>query len=102
MLRSAYARRGSAGHRLHLAVEIAVSDDLLLGTANSIADELRPELADHIPGLEATLTRSFNWRRCYWTIMSWRVRLHPLSPTSSLRACGSNLVQQVKAGVRNG
>lgn len=42
------------GHRLHLDVEIAVSDDLLLGTANSIADELRHELADHIPGLEAT------------------------------------------------
>ena len=42
------------GHRLHMDVEIAVSDDLLLGTANSIADELRHELADHIPGIEAT------------------------------------------------
>ena len=42
------------GHRLHLDVEIAVNDDLLVGTANSIADELRRELADHIPGLEAT------------------------------------------------
>ena len=42
------------GHRLHLDVEIAVSEDLLLGMANSIADELRHELADHIPGLEAT------------------------------------------------
>jgi cation diffusion facilitator family transporter len=42
------------GHRLHLDVTLAVSDDMLLGTANSIADELRQELADHISGLEAT------------------------------------------------
>jgi cation diffusion facilitator family transporter len=48
------ARGRWIGHRLHLDVEIAVSDDLLLGTANSIADELRHELADHIAGLEAT------------------------------------------------
>ena len=38
------------GHRLYLDVELAVSDDLLLSTANSIADELRHKLADHIPG----------------------------------------------------
>lgn len=46
------ARGRWIGHRLHLDVEIAVSGDLLLVTANSIADELRHGLASHIPGLE--------------------------------------------------
>ncbi|KFL29772.1 cobalt transporter [Devosia riboflavina] len=43
------------GHRLHLNIELALHDGLLLGAANSIADELRQELAEHIPGLEETI-----------------------------------------------
>lgn len=68
------------GHRLHLDVEIAVNDDLLLGTANSIADELRRELADHIPGLEAT-TESF--------VSAYRRRPRPSSRPDPFRVSGA-------------
>jgi hypothetical protein len=39
------------GHKLHVTVTLAVSDAVLLASANSIAHEVREELAHHIPGL---------------------------------------------------
>lgn len=39
------------GHKLHITVTLAVSDVVLMASANSIAKEVRMELTDHIPGL---------------------------------------------------
>jgi cation diffusion facilitator family transporter len=44
------------GHKLHIQVTIALDDNILLVTANSIADQLRHELAERLPALaEATI-----------------------------------------------
>jgi cation diffusion facilitator family transporter len=39
------------GHKLHVTVTLAVSDTILLASANAIAGEVRRELSEHIPGL---------------------------------------------------
>ena len=41
------------GHRLHVEVAMALDDGLLLGAANDIAQSLREELFEHLPGLAA-------------------------------------------------
>jgi cation diffusion facilitator family transporter len=39
------------GHKLHVQVTIALDDGIFLATANTIADQLRHELQDHLPAL---------------------------------------------------
>lgn len=45
------------GHRLHVEVTIAVSDWLLVAVASEIADTLRGELFEHLPGLASAQVR---------------------------------------------
>jgi cation diffusion facilitator family transporter len=42
------------GHRLFVEVTLTLDDRLLLATANAIADQVRHELADHLPALAET------------------------------------------------
>ena len=39
------------GHKLHVQVTIALDEGIFLATANTIADQLRHELQDHLPAL---------------------------------------------------
>lgn len=39
------------GHKLHVQVTIALDDGIFLAAANTIADQLRRELKDHLPAL---------------------------------------------------
>ncbi|TGQ12214.1 cation diffusion facilitator family transporter [Mesorhizobium sp. M2E.F.Ca.ET.219.01.1.1] len=45
------------GHKLHVDVEIAVNDGLLLAAANNIAASLKAELFAHIPALDVATVR---------------------------------------------
>ncbi|AZO15575.1 MULTISPECIES: cation diffusion facilitator family transporter [unclassified Mesorhizobium] len=45
------------GHKLHVDVEIAVNDGLLLAAANNIAASLKTELFAHIPALDVATVR---------------------------------------------
>ncbi|CDX22388.1 putative transmembrane efflux protein [Mesorhizobium plurifarium] len=45
------------GHKLHVDVEIAVNDGLLLAAANNIAASLKAELSAHIPALDVATVR---------------------------------------------
>ncbi|MDG4876918.1 cation diffusion facilitator family transporter [Mesorhizobium sp. WSM4935] len=45
------------GHKLHVDVEIAVNDGLLLAAANNIAETLKAELFAHIPALDVATVR---------------------------------------------
>ncbi|WP_434722053.1 cation diffusion facilitator family transporter [Mesorhizobium sp. RIZ17] len=45
------------GHKLHVDVEIAVNDGLLLAAANNIAASLKAELFAHIPALDVAIVR---------------------------------------------
>ncbi|TPJ74728.1 cation diffusion facilitator family transporter [Mesorhizobium sp. B2-6-2] len=45
------------GHKLHVDVEIAVDDGLLLAAANNIAASLKAELFAHIPALDVATVR---------------------------------------------
>ncbi|WP_027165713.1 cation diffusion facilitator family transporter [Mesorhizobium sp. WSM3224] len=45
------------GHKLHVDVEIAVNDALLLAAANNIATSLKTELFAHIPALDVATVR---------------------------------------------
>jgi cation diffusion facilitator family transporter len=45
------------GHKLHIEVEIAVNDGLLLAAANNIAASLKTELFAHIPALDVATVR---------------------------------------------
>ncbi|WP_217577807.1 cation diffusion facilitator family transporter [Mesorhizobium sp. GbtcB19] len=45
------------GHKLHVDVEIAVNDGLLLAAANNIAASLKAELLAHVPALDVATVR---------------------------------------------
>ncbi|WP_348643359.1 hypothetical protein [Mesorhizobium sp. B2-7-1] len=45
------------GHKLHVDVEIAVNDGLLLAAVNNIAASLKTELFAHIPALDVATVR---------------------------------------------
>jgi cation diffusion facilitator family transporter len=49
--RVAEARARWIGHRLYVDLTIVLDDGTLLAAANAIADQLRHELADHLPAL---------------------------------------------------
>ncbi|WP_292586418.1 cation diffusion facilitator family transporter [Mesorhizobium sp.] len=85
------------GHKLHVDVEIAVNDGLLLAAANNIAASLKTELFAHIPALDvatvrfaaskaegATITRlTPSWCRA-----SWRAACSRSSTRPRASACG--------------
>lgn len=55
--RVVHARARWLGHKLHVDVEVAVNDGLLLAAANNIAASLKTELFAHIPALDVATVR---------------------------------------------